>query len=87
MSEYDDLLRKAREAEEQFRFTAKKIIPRMYVALRKENSNISPSDARDRILIDCIERWSKSIILDSLPNKNAREQNNNYKNLVIKRID
>ena len=70
MSEYDDLLRKAREAEEQFRFIAKEIIPRMYMALRKENSNISASDARDRILIDCIEMWwSKSTILDSLPDE------------------
>jgi hypothetical protein len=69
LSEYDDLLRKAREAEEQFRFIAKEIIPRMYVALRKENSNISASDARDRIIIDCIERWSKSTILDSLPDE------------------
>jgi hypothetical protein len=69
LSEYDDLLRKAREAEEQFRFIAKEIIPRMYVALRKENSNISPGDARDRILIDCIEMLSKSTILDSLPDE------------------
>jgi hypothetical protein len=69
LSEYDDLLRKAREAEEQFRFIAKEIIPSMYVALRKENCNISASDARDRILIDCIERWSKSTILDSLPDE------------------
>jgi len=69
LSEYDDLLRKAREAEEQFRFIAKEIIPRMYMALRKENSNISASDARGRILIDCIERWSKSTIFDSLPDE------------------
>lgn len=75
MSEYDDLLRKARETEEQFRLIAKEIIPRMYVALRKENSNISASDARDRIIIDCIERWSKSTILDSLPDEaNVKEK-------------
>src|SRR5215208_1980139 len=41
----------------------------MYMALRKENSNISASDARGRILIDCIERWSKSTIFDSLPDE------------------
>jgi hypothetical protein len=69
LSEHDDLLRKAREAEEQFRFRVKELIPAMYKALRKENSNISAADARDRILIDCIERWSKSTILDSLPDE------------------
>ena len=67
MSEYDGLLEKAREAEEQFRFTAKEIIPAMYKALNKENSNISAYDARDRILIDCVEMWGKSTILGSLP--------------------
>jgi hypothetical protein len=67
LSEYDDLLRKAREEDEQSRFRAKELIPAMYKALREENSNISASDARDRILIDCIQMWIKSTILDSLP--------------------
>jgi hypothetical protein len=69
LSEYDDLLRKAREEDEQSRFRAKELIPAMYKALRKENSNISASDARDRILIDCIQMWIKSTILDSLPDE------------------
>lgn len=69
MSEYDDLLRKAREEEEGFRFRAKEIIPSMYKALRKENSNISAADARDRIKRDCIQMWDKSIIFDSLPDE------------------
>jgi hypothetical protein len=67
MSEYDGLLEKAREAEEQFRFRVKEIIPAMYKALRKENSNISAADARDRIQLDCTGMWSDSTILDSLP--------------------
>ena len=69
MSEYDDLLRKAREEDERFRFRAKEIIPAMYIALRKENSNISAADARDRIKRDCIQMWDKSIIFDSLPDE------------------
>jgi len=55
LSEYDNLLRKAREEEEQSRFRAKELIPAMYKALRKENLNISAAEARDRIQIDCIE--------------------------------
>ena len=53
MSEYDDILERAREAAEQFRSTAKEFIPKMYRALRNENRNISPEDARDRIEKDC----------------------------------
>jgi hypothetical protein len=67
LSEYDNLLRKAREEEEQSRFRAKELIPMMYKALCKENSNISAANAHDRIQIDCTGMWSDSIILDSLP--------------------
>jgi hypothetical protein len=73
LSEYDDLLRKAREEEERFRFRAKELIPAMYRALRKENSNISAADARDRIKRDRIEMWNKEIISDSLPEE-AKDQ-------------
>lgn len=86
MSEYDDLLRKAREAEEQFRFIAKEIIPAMYTALRKENSNISASDARDRILIDCIEMLSKSTILDFLPDEAKDKEKPKPINITISEI-
>jgi hypothetical protein len=86
LSEYDDLLRKAREAEEQFRFTAKEIISAMYTALRKENSNISASDARDRILIDCIEMLSKSTILDFLPDEAKDKEKPKPINITISEI-
>jgi hypothetical protein len=69
LTEYDDLLRKAREEDKQSRFRAKELIPAMYNALCKENSNISAADAGDRIKRDCIQMWDKSIILDSLPDE------------------
>jgi hypothetical protein len=76
LSEYDDILEKAREAAEQFRSKAKEFIPKMYKALRNENANISPEDARDRIEKDCIGIWSKRTILDALPDeaKNQEKQ-------------
>ena len=76
MSEYDDILENARQAAERFKFTAKEFIPKMYKALRNENSNISPEDARDRIEKDCVGIWSKSTILHALPDeaKNQEKQ-------------
>jgi hypothetical protein len=76
LSTYDDLLQKAREVAEQLRSTAKEFIPKMYAALRRENSNISASDARDRIQRDCVQIWSKRTILDALPDdaKNPEKQ-------------
>jgi hypothetical protein len=76
LSEYDDILEKAREAAEQFRSTAKEFIPKMYKALRNENHNISPEDARDRIEKDCVGIWVKRTILDALPDeaKNREKQ-------------
>jgi len=48
----------------------------MYEALRKEDVNISPEDARDRIEKDCFGIWSKRTILDALPQeaKNPEKQ-------------
>jgi hypothetical protein len=48
----------------------------MYEALRRENPNISPEDARDRIEKDCFGIWAKSTILDALPDeaKNREKQ-------------
>jgi hypothetical protein len=76
MSNYDDLLEEARTKAEAFRSTAKEYIPKMYEALRSENPNISPEDARDRIEKDCVGIWSKSTILHALPDeaKNQEKQ-------------
>jgi hypothetical protein len=76
LTEYDILLQKAKEAAEQFRSTAKAFIPKMYCALRNEDPNISPEDARDRIEKDCFGIWSKRTILDALPDeaKNKEKQ-------------
>ncbi|MDQ6666881.1 MAG: hypothetical protein M3Y53_01490, partial [Thermoproteota archaeon] len=76
MSEYDDLLAEATANAQAFRATAKEYIPKMHAALRKENSNLSPTDARDRIQKDCLSVWSRRTILDALPNeaKNPEKQ-------------
>jgi hypothetical protein len=76
LSEYDDILEKARQAAERFKSTAKEFIPKMYQALRNENPNISPEDARDRIEKDCVRIWVKRTILDALPDeaKNQEKQ-------------
>jgi len=67
LTEYDKLLNEAREKAETFRLTAKEYIPKMYLALRNENPNLTPEDARDRIEKDCADIWSKRTILDALP--------------------
>lgn len=64
MSEYDTLLEEARIGVSE---SAKQYVPRMYDALMKEDSNLSPLDARHRIEKDCINFWSKRTILDALP--------------------
>jgi hypothetical protein len=76
LSSYDDLLEEARIKAEAFRSTAKEYIPKMYEVLRRENPNISPEDARDRIEKDCVGIWSKSTILHALPDeaKNKKKQ-------------
>lgn len=76
MSWYDDLLREARTKCAAYQSTAREYIPKMYSALRNENSKISPSDARDRIEKDCVGIWSKRTILDALPDeaKNPEKQ-------------
>lgn len=76
MSDYDTLLQEARRRAEAFRSTAKEFIPKLYQALRNENENISPADARDRIEKDCRYFWSKRTILEALPDeaKNIEKQ-------------
>ena len=53
----------------QNQLTAKEYIPKMYLALRDENPNFTPEDARDRIEKDCVNIWSKRTILDALPDE------------------
>ena len=69
MSDYDNLLNLARTKAKAFQSTAKEFIPNMYGALLKENQNISPIDARDRIQKDCVDIWSRRTILDALPDE------------------
>jgi len=78
MTNYDELLHEVKTTFETFRrTTAHDYIPKMYEALRRENLNITPEDARDRIEKDCISIWSKRTILDALPDeaKNQEKQN------------
>jgi hypothetical protein len=70
MIEYNELLKEIRtKAEGFFRSTANEYIPKMYWALRNENQNLTPEDARDRIEKDCVGIWSKRTILDALPDE------------------
>ena len=55
LTEYDKLLEDARTKAEAFKSTAKEYIPKMYCALRNENQNLIPEDARDRIEKDCVK--------------------------------
>jgi hypothetical protein len=69
ITKYDELLKEAKAKAEAFALTAREYIPKMYDALRNEDSNLTPEDARDRIQKDCIGIWSKRTILDALPNE------------------
>lgn len=69
MTEYDKLLEEVRIKAEAFRSTAREYIPKMYSALRNENPNLTPEDARYRIEKDCLDIWSKRTILDALPDE------------------
>ena len=76
LSEYDDLVKEAKVKAAAFQSTAREYIPKMYQALRKENHEIPPTDARDRVEKDCVGIWSKRTILDALPDeaKNPEKQ-------------
>jgi hypothetical protein len=69
LGEYDILLKEVKTKAEQFRSTAKEYVPKMYWALRNENSELASEDARDRIEKDCVGIWSKRTLLDALPDK------------------
>jgi hypothetical protein len=59
---YDQLLERARG-------TAKYWIPKLCEALRRENSEMSNDDIRERVTHDCLPIWQKSTIRDALPNE------------------
>ena len=70
MPNYDELLGEVRKkAEAFFRLSANEYVPKMYWALRNENPNITPEDARERIEKDCTDMWKKRTILDALPDE------------------
>jgi hypothetical protein len=71
MITYDELLEELKRKLEAFRRTiAKEYIPKMYWALRNENPNLAPEDARDRIEKDCLHIiWEKRTIVDALPDE------------------
>jgi hypothetical protein len=67
LTEYDNLLEEAKQKAAAFQSTAKEYIPRMCVALRREDPYMSSQDARERIEKDRIGFWSKRTILEVLP--------------------
>jgi hypothetical protein len=70
LTKYDDLLKEAKSKLSAIQqSTARDYIPRMYAELRKENSDITPEDARDRIEKDCVGIWGKRTILQALPDE------------------
>jgi hypothetical protein len=44
MTEYYKLLEEARAKAQAFRSTAKEYVPKMYLALRNENPNLTPAE-------------------------------------------
>jgi hypothetical protein len=69
MAQYDELLEEVQNIGNAHRSKARQYIPKMYWALRNENPNHTPEDARDRIEKDCLDIWSKRTILDALPDE------------------
>ncbi|HSF52076.1 MAG TPA: hypothetical protein VLA74_15060, partial [Nitrososphaeraceae archaeon] len=81
MSEYNDLLQELRskiiDLQKPIIATAKEYIPKMYKAILKENPNLTPIEAREKIEKDCREElWSKRTIIAALPDeaKNLEKQ-------------
>jgi hypothetical protein len=69
MAQYAELLEEVQNIGNAHRSKARRYIPKMYWALRNENPNHTPEDARDRIEKDCLDIWSKRTILDALPDE------------------
>jgi hypothetical protein len=59
-SKYDQLL-------EQARGSAKYWVPKLCEELRRENSEMSNDDIRERVKKDCIGTWQRDTITDALP--------------------
>jgi hypothetical protein len=59
-SKYDQLL-------EQARGSVKYWVPKLCEALRRENSEMSNDDIRERVKKDCIGTWQRDTITDALP--------------------
>ena len=59
-SKYDQFL-------EQARGSAKYWIPKLCEALRKENSEMSNEDIRERVTQDCLPTWQRGTINNALP--------------------
>ena len=81
MNEYNNLLQELRlkiiELQKPIIATAKEYIPKMFKAIRNENPELTPIQARQRIEKDCKEElWSKRTILAALPDeaKNLEKQ-------------
>jgi hypothetical protein len=47
MTKYDELLKEAKAKAVVFALTAREYIPKMYDALRNEDSNLTPEDAKE----------------------------------------
>jgi hypothetical protein len=71
MTEYERLLTEVLAKIQTFHSTtAKEYIPKMYLAIRKENPSLTAKDARDRIERDCLDKiWTHRTILDALPDE------------------
>jgi hypothetical protein len=66
-SKYDQLL-------EQARGSAKYWIPKLCEALRRESSEMSNGDIRERVTNDCLPIWQKSTIRDALPDQYKQKE-------------
>jgi hypothetical protein len=66
-SKYDQLLAQARGS-------ARYWIPRLCEALRRENSEMSNDDIRERVTHDCLPIWQKSTIRDALPHEYKQKE-------------
>jgi hypothetical protein len=66
-SKYDQLL-------EQAKGSAKYWVPKLCEALRRENSEMSNDDIRERVTQDCLPIWQKSTIRDALTDEYKQKE-------------
>ena len=66
-SKYDQLL-------EQARGSVKYWVPKLCEALRRENSEMSNDDIRERVTHDCLPIWQKSTIRDALTDEYKQKE-------------